>query len=160
MRGSARIGFLGLGKEILVKGRSHVKHFLVLVSFLAMGSSLEAQGAGQTLYVENCVSCHGVTGRGNGPVAAELVTKPADLTQIAARRDGVWPMLEVMSIIDGYSRNALPREDMPVFEHFLDDDMVEFDTGNGVYSLVPSKLIDIVNYLETLQDPAPTGYVP
>ena len=69
-------------------------------------------------------------------------------------------MLEVMSIIDGYSRNTLPREDMPVFEHLLDDDMVEFDTGNGVNSLVPSKLIDIVNYLETLQDPAPTSYVP
>ena len=106
------------------------------------------------------MSCHGISGRGDGPVAASLATKPADLTQVAARRDGVWPMLEVMSIIDGYSRNTLPREDMPVFENFLDNDMVEFDTGNGVKTLVPAELIDIVNFLETLQDPAPTGYVP
>ena len=69
-------------------------------------------------------------------------------------------MLEVMSIIDGYSRNTLPREDMPVFENFLNDKMVKFDTGNGVNVLVPTKLIEMVYYLETLQDPAPTRYVP
>jgi len=137
-----------------------LKHFLFSIPFLFVGLSLEAQSAGKTLYVENCVSCHGISGRGDGPVAASLATKPADLTQVAARRDGVWPMLEVMSIIDGYSRNTLPREDMPVFENFLDNDMVEFDTGNGVKTLVPAELIDIVNFLETLQDPAPTGYVP
>jgi hypothetical protein len=69
-------------------------------------------------------------------------------------------MLDVMAIIDGYSRNTLPRDDMPVFENFLDNEMVEFDTGNGVDILVPSKMIEIVDYLETLQDPAPTRYVP
>ncbi|MEO9576629.1 MAG: hypothetical protein ABJ263_20240 [Tateyamaria sp.] len=69
-------------------------------------------------------------------------------------------MLEIMSIIDGYSRNIVPREDMPVFENFLDNEMVEFDTGNGVDILVPSKLIEIVKYLETLQNPPPSRYVP
>lgn len=115
---------------------------------------------GQMLFMENCIACHGAEGRGDGPLAAGLTTPPADLTRIAARRDGVWPMLEVMSILDGYSRSTLPREDMPVFESFLDDDMVEFDTGNGVAMLVPSKLVAIADYLETLQDPAPTSYVP
>lgn len=137
-----------------------MKPFLLLVPFLVFGSSVDAQSAGKTLYIENCVSCHGVTAQGNGPVASGLATKPADLTQIAARRGGVWPMLEVMSIIDGYSRNTLPRQDMPVFEKFLDNEMVEFDTGNGVNTLVPEKLVSIVNFLETLQDPAPTGYAP
>ena len=137
-----------------------MKHFLLFIPFLVLGSSLEAASTGEVLYSENCVSCHGVTGRGDGPNARQLGTKPADLTRMAARRDGVWPMLEVMAIIDGYSRNTLPREGMPVFDNFLDNEMVEFDTGNGVEILVPSKLIEIVNYLETLQDPVPTRYVP
>jgi len=137
-----------------------MKRHLLLISLLAMGSSLEAQSEGQSLFMENCASCHGVTGRGDGPAATGLGTPPADLTQIAARRDGIWPMLEVMSIIDGYSRSTLPREDMPIFDNFLEGDMIEVDTGNGLKSTMPTNLIAMVNYLETLQDPAPTDYVP
>lgn len=137
-----------------------MKQLLFFIPLIVLGSSLEADSIGESLFLENCVSCHGLNGHGDGPNAKGLGTVPADLTKIAARRDGVWPMLEVMSIIDGYSRNTLPREDMPVFESFLDNDMVEFDTGNGVDILVPSKLIEIVSYLETLQDPAPTRHVP
>ncbi|MEH6478285.1 MAG: cytochrome c [Sneathiella sp.] len=137
-----------------------MKLFLLLVPFFTLGLSPETLGAGEALFIENCVSCHGVAGHGDGPFAADLDTPPADLTQISKRRGGIWPMLEIMSILDGYSRNTLPREDMPIFEGFLDNDMVEFDTGNGVKTLVPSKLVEMVDYLETLQDPAPEAYVP
>ena len=90
-----------------------MKHILLLIPFLFVGSSLEAQNEGELLFVKNCASCHGITGRGDGPLAAGFGTVPADLTQIAARRDGVWPMLEVMSIVDGYLKATNPREDMP-----------------------------------------------
>ena len=116
--------------------------------------------AGRARYAENCASCHGTSGRGDGPAAAGLRTPPADLTAIAARRDGVWPQLEIMSIVDGYSRPDPDRDDMPVFGDFLDGDLVRYDTGTGVLTPTPVKLIAMVNYLETLQDPAPTGYVP
>jgi hypothetical protein len=137
-----------------------MKFFLFIVLFLGVGTSVEAENAGELLFEKNCVSCHGATGRGDGLRAAGLSTAPADLTRIAARRDGVWPMLEVMSILDGYLKATNPREDMPVFEEFLDTDMVEFDTGNGLVTLVPIKLVDIANYLESIQDPRPTRYVP
>ena len=137
-----------------------MKHFLVLLPLLLIGTTVGAQSAGEALFMENCVACHGTAGRGDGPLAAGLATKPANLTEIAARRNGVWPMLEIMSVIDGYSRNTLPREDMPVFETLLDNEMVEFDTGNGASTLVPAKLIAIVEFLLSLQDPAPSSYVP
>jgi mono/diheme cytochrome c family protein len=35
---------------------------------------------GQTLFAQNCVVCHGPKGEGNGPAAASLRIKPADLT--------------------------------------------------------------------------------
>ena len=137
-----------------------MKRHLLLIPFLAIGYPLEAQPNGQSLYVEKCASCHGVTGRGDGPAAFGLRTAPEDLTQIAARRGGIWPMLEVMSIIDGYSRRHVPREDMPMFDDFLKGEMTDFDTGNGLTTPTPTDLIEMANYLETLQDPAPTGYVP
>jgi putative copper export protein/mono/diheme cytochrome c family protein len=42
------------------------------------GSSV-AHGAG--LYADNCARCHGATGRGDGPAAAGLPIRPADLTE-------------------------------------------------------------------------------
>jgi len=36
---------------------------------------------GAALYADNCVSCHGATGRGDGPAAAGLPIRPADLTE-------------------------------------------------------------------------------
>ena len=35
---------------------------------------------GETLFKLNCVMCHGVTGEGNGQIAALLANKPANLT--------------------------------------------------------------------------------
>jgi high-affinity iron transporter len=35
---------------------------------------------GRSVFVENCVGCHGETGRGDGPSAEPLATKPADFT--------------------------------------------------------------------------------
>lgn len=137
-----------------------MKQFFSLISFLMIATPLQAQSVGEQLFRENCVACHGVTGHGDGPDAAQLNTPPADLTRIAARRDGVWPMLEVMSILDGYLKFTNPREGMPVFDGLLDSDLVEFDTGNGLTTLVPVKLIEVANYLETIQNPAPTRYAP
>src|ERR1700686_5125102 len=35
---------------------------------------------GQKLFVGNCLTCHGQSGKGDGPGAAALEKKPADLT--------------------------------------------------------------------------------
>ena len=36
---------------------------------------------GEPLYAANCTECHGVSGRGDGPLASRLAVKPADLTE-------------------------------------------------------------------------------
>lgn len=115
---------------------------------------------GQALFAENCAICHGFDARGGGPLATELDTRSADLTQIAARRGGVWPMLEVMSIIDGYTRRTDPRKDMPIITGVTGGPMVDFDSGNGDMTPTPARLIALAEYLEGLQSPSPTRYVP
>ena len=137
-----------------------MKYWLLLVPLVLMGTTVETTNAGKILYMQHCVTCHGVDGKGDGPAAAGLSTTPADLTKIAARRDGIWPALEIMEILSGYSRNTQPREDMPVIVDILDHDMSEFDPGNGDPFLMPTKLIEIANYLESLQDPAPKPNLP
>lgn len=127
----------------------------------ATDASSESQDTdGRTVYVEYCAACHGIEGRGDGPSSDGLATKPADLTRIAARRDGVWPMLEVMSIVDGYTGLTNPRENMPVIADIIAGPMVDFDPGNGLITQVPARLIAVVEYLESIQSPRPSSYVP
>jgi mono/diheme cytochrome c family protein len=134
------------------------------LSFLALQACTMAlsvsPAAGRSIYDDKCAVCHGSDGKGNGPLASDLETLPPDLTKIAARRDGVWPMLEVMSIVDGYSQRYLPGTEMPIYDEFLEGDLVTFDTGNGMQHQTPAGLLAIAKYLETIQDPRPDRYVP
>jgi len=56
---------------------------------------------GDNLYKAYCASCHGVDGRGNGPMAAWMKVAPADLTRIAERNGGNFPLARVDRIISG-----------------------------------------------------------
>jgi mono/diheme cytochrome c family protein len=52
---------------------------------------------GQKLYVSNCLTCHGASGKGDGPGGASLEKKPADLTsRIKGEPDGAifWKITE------------------------------------------------------------------
>jgi len=61
---------------------------------------------GKNLYNAYCASCHGEGAKGNGVMAAWLKVPPADLTRIAARNGGQFPLQRVERIISG--EEALP----------------------------------------------------
>jgi hypothetical protein len=56
---------------------------------------------GKLEYQTSCAVCHGIDGKGTGPLANELKTKPSDLTMIAKRNNGVFPFNRVYETIDG-----------------------------------------------------------
>jgi len=56
---------------------------------------------GDNLYKAYCSSCHGLDAKGNGPMAAWLKVQPSDLTRIAARNGGKFPLERVDRIISG-----------------------------------------------------------
>lgn len=97
-----------------------------------------------------CAACHGESGRGDGPAASGLTRKPADLTHIAARNGGTFPMARVMSTINGYFR---PEDGvMPHFGDVLDSETVLVDTGDGILSPAPERLVALAEYLKGLQE--------
>ena len=59
-----------------------------------------ADYSGEEIFQRFCSSCHGESGRGDGPVAQSLITKVADLTTIS-RRYGEFPATLVRDTIDG-----------------------------------------------------------
>ena len=61
---------------------------------------------GQLLFAQHCVSCHGVTGRGDGPSAAALRPPPPDLTlpHTASHSDGYL----FAAIRDGFPGSSMP----------------------------------------------------
>jgi mono/diheme cytochrome c family protein len=56
---------------------------------------------GPDLYRHYCATCHGRDAKGGGPAAAAMKVPPPDLTVLAQRRNGVFPSVEVESIIRG-----------------------------------------------------------
>lgn len=91
----------------------------IAVAALAMAAATSAQGARQAMpplvpeslvgsvsFDLYCASCHGRLGRGDGPTAAALKTRPADLTVLARANRGVFPRERVLSFIEGSARTA------------------------------------------------------
>ena len=57
--------------------------------------------SGKELYERYCASCHGVTGRGDGPVSRSLRVEVPDLTRYAQRHGNFFDRDLVERIIDG-----------------------------------------------------------
>jgi mono/diheme cytochrome c family protein len=102
---------------------------------------------GSYLFKTYCATCHGTSGRGDGPLATSMTRRPANLTEIAKREKGVFPRDLVFRVIDG--RTKVPGHggpDMPVWgDAFM-------RTGDGADEASVKHRIDaLVDYLETIQ---------
>lgn len=128
----------------------------LIASLIPLAACLKAEEetppSGAEDFATYCAACHGDGGKGDGPMAATLDRRPADLTQIAGA-DGKIPMARVMSKIWGYAK-APDGTVMPKFAPLLDSDqMVLFDSGDGIPTPTPLRLVQLAEHLQTLQTP-------
>ena len=109
---------------------------------------------GEPYFARYCSACHGPQGRGDGPVAETLRTRPPDLTQIASRRGGRFPDSEIAQRVDG--RFAVPAHgsrEMPVWGERFSEAVPEPDIGDEI---ARGKVILLVEYLKSIQRSSPS----
>jgi copper transport protein len=97
----------------------------------------EALVRGALLYQQNCLTCHGFGGRGDGPLARTLASRPADLR------------LHVMEHAEGqlwrWISDGVPGTAMPAFRGQIDDDdrwrLVAFIKGFSETGPAPAQTV-------------------
>jgi mono/diheme cytochrome c family protein len=72
----------------------------ILSSISPTQSAMANNEKGKKLYMQYCASCHGIDGKGKGPVASSLCASLPDLTKIE-KKDGKFPALRIQNVIAG-----------------------------------------------------------
>ena len=114
-------------------------------------AAMPAASDGAGLYAEYCAACHGAGGRGDGPLARAMSKPPKDLTLLALRHNDTFPTARVLNMVDGYARSDLDGPGMPEFGELLAGDLVPYDSGDGIATPTPRRMVAIVEYLRTIQ---------
>ncbi len=111
----------------------------------AFAQDRSIQNAGNAVYLLYCASCHGPSGKGNGPASTAMNPKPSDLTTIAARSGGKFDENVVFRTIDGrMAKVGHGGAGMPVWgDAFVRKGETPDDTRKKIES--------VVQYLKSLQ---------
>jgi len=127
---------------------------LILTAVLAtpaMADQVATAGQGRAVYLAACASCHGEEGRGDGPMSMLLTLPVPDLTAIAARRDGRFPWLTIVHIVDGRSGLRGHGGSMPIFGAYFQGDTAAADAPDGSPVITSGRVLAVVDYLATIQ---------
>lgn len=109
----------------------------------------DERAAGEELYREFCATCHGVSGRGDGPVAESLKQQVPDLTLLAERNGGVFCAAQIHAVIDGRSMpRAHGTSAMPIWGW----EFYRYEGEDATRRRRAAELIDqLVDYLRSIQ---------
>lgn len=100
--------------------------------------------AGEELYQQHCVVCHGNDMKGNGPFP-EPYRKPPDLTTLSRRHGGKFPEAYVSKTLrNGVKLPAHGPAEMPVWG-------AEFEAKGRDKTQVESRIRNLTNYIRSRQ---------
>jgi len=106
--------------------------------------------SGADMYALHCVSCHGPTGEGDGPVTAILSVTVPNLRTLTRRSGGEFPAAAVASYIDGRDLPVAHGERlMPIWGDVFDATTELLPEAQNAEIRVQA----VVDYLRELQDP-------
>ena len=137
----------------------------VMVASVTVGLSAVALAqdldAGKLEFQSSCATCHGTDGKGKGPLSGQLKVAPADLTVLAKKNNGVFPVNAVYETIYGikrivahgppdmpiwgyryYARNTAPGSKKP--DHYI-------DFSSDPDTIARTRMLAVVDYLNRIQ---------
>ncbi len=124
---------------------------------IAMGALAQARpervDLGKREFEAKCASCHGVSGKGNGPVAELLTKRAADLTVLAKKNGGVLPIARMYEVIDGGAVAAHGTRDMPVWglEYRLQAAEHYGEMPYDPEAYVRMRVLSLIDYINRIQ---------
>ncbi|WP_207100185.1 c-type cytochrome [Paracoccus shandongensis] len=126
---------------------------LLIVALILVGGGVFAQDrdVGADLYDGSCSGCHGAKADGKGPVAEVFKIPVPALTDLSARNDGKFPMLEVIHIIDGRTGMRGHEGVMPIFGTLFSYEHGGRGNARDTVIEVRGKIMSIALYLESIQ---------
>ncbi|HET9820962.1 MAG TPA: cytochrome c [Burkholderiaceae bacterium] len=107
---------------------------------------------GQREFEAKCAVCHGLDAKGRGPYAESLKRPPPDLTTMARRNGGLFPVTRTYAQIEGAGGGHGPRE-MPVWGLDYTMQAVEQmpDLPYNQAQFVRTRIMALLEYLNQLQ---------
>lgn len=103
--------------------------------------------SGEQSFRVYCSSCHGRQAKGDGPLAKDLRTQPANLTELSERNDGEFPFEMVIDTIDhGRTVRGHGNKDMPAWGD-------AFEMTEQSEEAARRKMEEVAHYLWSLQVP-------
>jgi mono/diheme cytochrome c family protein len=101
---------------------------------------------GADIFHAYCATCHGNSGKGDGPIASVLDTPVGDLTTITQRNGGIFPGERVRAIIVGeQSVKAHGPREMPIWGPIFRENEKKSKSGK-------LRLQNVTDYVESLQN--------
>ena len=130
----------------------------IAIGTIDVAPAQQDEGLGKKEFLKSCASCHGASGKGDGPVAKSLVRPPSDLTKLSEKNNGVFPVARVYEVIDGRFQVLIHgTRDMPVWgdtymQGLADPASRDFTSKAIAETLVRTRILTLVEYISTLQD--------
>ena len=131
-----------------------------LLAALLIASPVRADEAlqqGKADFAKLCAPCHGVDGKGEGPQAAHLPKKPADLTRIT-QRYGKFPEDRIFATISGLDMpEGHGSREMPIWGDVFVSEAVGKSTSVAdalrASDDASRRIAGLLRYIETIQEP-------
>lgn len=120
---------------------------LMIFLFAPRGAAAE----GRTAFADHCATCHGLAGRGDGPMASVLTVSPPDLTALSEGNGGVFPLGRVLRRVDGRDEVLAHGGAMPIFGLLLDGPPAVVLAPDGSEIMTSEALAGIAQWLSEVQ---------
>lgn len=110
---------------------------------------------GKIEFANNCAACHGIDGKGNGPLGNLLQRSPPDLTLLAKNNNGVLPMNRLYEVMAGEGVPSHGSRDMPIWgKEYLVEESQRLREARGAYdapAVVRARILTLLEYVARIQ---------